>query len=68
MTAAYVRLINGQLVQSDAAEWARECLARQLLNRPLDARRQYLSRIPPDVADALRAAMTEIHEAGKGAP
>lgn len=71
MTAAYVRLISGRLVQSDAEEWRRETEARQLLNMPLDARRELLAKIEDkrgaDAATDVRAAMTEIHEAGRGA-
>ena len=38
--ATLVQLINGEFVQSDAKEWAAECLARFVLNLPTLAERR----------------------------
>ena len=44
MTAMLVQLINGEFVQSDAKEWAAECLARFVLDlRTLAERRAWLA-------------------------
>ena len=44
MTSTLVQLINGEFVQSDAKEWAAECLARFVLDLPsLAERRAWLA-------------------------
>lgn len=44
MTSTLVQLINGEFVQSDAKEWAAECLARHVLALPtLAERREWLA-------------------------
>ncbi len=65
-----VRLIDGQLVQSDAEAWRRETLARHVLALPsLLDRQEWLATFErkhgAGETATLKAAMTAIHQAGK---
>jgi hypothetical protein len=70
MTASIVTLIDGRCVPSNSREWLIECLARDLLARPLGIRRQWLADMERkgDQAGAqeLRRAMEAVHKARKG--
>jgi hypothetical protein len=64
--APTVTLINGREVASDSREWLLETLARHILRRPLDVRRQWLADMERKGdkagADELREAMRTVHE------
>jgi hypothetical protein len=61
-----VTLCDGREVASDSREWLLETLAKHVLRRPLDVRRQWLADMERkgDVAGAneLRDAMRRVHE------
>lgn len=68
---ADVTLLDGRTVPSTSREWLIECLARDLLARPLALRRQWLADMERKGdqagADELRDAMRAVHEHGKAA-
>lgn len=69
-SAAYVELIDGRVVMRDAEEWRAECEARYVLSlQPLEKRRAWIADIERKrgkaAADALRAGMTMVFEAGR---
>jgi hypothetical protein len=63
---AEVTLLDGRTVPSNSRDWLIECLARDLLSRPLALRRQWLADMERKGdqagADELRDAMTAVHE------
>jgi cytochrome c556 len=69
MSATLITLVDGQVVASDAEEWRHETLARHVLAKPLDARREWLSefekRHGAHDAEQLRATMKALHEKAK---
>lgn len=63
-----VTLHDGRQVDSMTREWQIECLARHLLTRPLEDRRQFIAGFEkrnPRAADQLRGVMTSLHRAAK---
>lgn len=68
---AMVRLVDGREVCNWCPDWALECEARRLLTYPMSARREALVKRDfergKEATDRLRAVMTAVHEAGKGA-
>jgi hypothetical protein len=62
-----VTLCDGLQVPSNSREWLIECLARDLLARPLGIRRQWLADMERKGntagADELRVVMKAVHEA-----
>lgn len=60
-------LADGRTVPSDSPEWRDECLARHVLAKPLEQRREWLAdhekRHGPDATAALKATLTALHAA-----
>jgi hypothetical protein len=60
-------LIDGRTVPSDSEAWKLECLARELLRRPLEARQAWLADFDqrhknrPSAAEQVRAAVIAVH-------
>lgn len=64
---ALVTLIDGRQVLSSSHEWALECLARNILAKPLPQRRMWLDDFEAKhgaaAVDRLREAMSAVHAA-----
>lgn len=66
-----VQLNDERTVCSSCPEWRRECEARDVLAKPLEARREYLAEVEKKrgkpAADELKAAITAEWERRKAA-